>query len=129
MHKLALALASLVLLGTAAVAAEPPSEYATGFPGQAASEPKQADSAAAEQLFKAGKFAEAGKIYAQVAAQDPKDYAAILQLGRVALLSNRLDEARELAEKGHRAASMCRRQGQLAEAFYRGDVSNRLRRR
>jgi hypothetical protein len=29
MHKLALALASLVLLGAAAVAAEPPSEYAT----------------------------------------------------------------------------------------------------
>jgi predicted aspartyl protease len=93
-----------------------------GFPGQAASEPKQADSAAAEQLFKAGKFAEAGKIYAQVAAQDPKDYAAILQLGRVALLSNRLDEAESWLKKAialHPDDADAK--VMLAEAFYRGD--------
>ena len=63
---------------------------ATCFPGQATSEPNQSEAAA--QLFKAGKFSEAGDIYARIVAQDPKDYSAVLQLGRVALLANRLDD-------------------------------------
>jgi hypothetical protein len=40
-----------------------------------------------------------GQVYARVAAQDPKYYAAILGLGRIALLSNRLDDARKWLEK------------------------------
>jgi len=93
---------------------------ATCFPGRATSEPNQSEAAA--QLFKAGKFTEAGDIYARIAAQDPKDYSAILQLGRVALLANRLDDAQRWLE-----AAIALRPGDddakvmLAEAFYRRD--------
>jgi len=76
----------------------------------------------AGQLFRAGKFSEAGKLYSQVAAQNPKDYSAILQLGRIALLSNRLDEAQKwletaLALQPENADAKII----LAEAFYRRD--------
>ena len=90
------------------------------FPGQATSEPDQSEAAA--QLFKAGKFTEAGDIYARIVAQDPKDYAAVLQLGRIALLANRLDDAQRWFE-----AAIALRPGDddakvmLAEAFYRRD--------
>ena len=53
----------------------------------------------ADRLFRAGKFSDAGKIYSQIAAQNPKDYSATLQLGRIALLSNRLDDAQKWLEK------------------------------
>ena len=93
---------------------------ATCFPGQATSEPNQSDAAA--RLFEAGKFAEAGDLYARIVAQNPKDYSAILQLGRIALLSNRLDDAQKWLEKaialqpGDDDAKVM-----LAEAFYRRD--------
>jgi tetratricopeptide (TPR) repeat protein len=93
---------------------------ATCFPGQATSEPNQSEAAA--QLFKAGKFSEAGDIYARIVAQDPKDYSALLQLGRVALLANRLDDAQKWLE-----AAIALRPGDddakvmLAEALYRRD--------
>ncbi len=57
----------------------------------AAEEPKAAPTA--DQLFQAGKFAEAGALYAAMAARHPDDYAAILGLGRIALLANRLGDA------------------------------------
>jgi Aspartyl protease/Tetratricopeptide repeat len=47
----------------------------------------------ADQLFQAGKFAEAKEQYAQIAADQPSDYHAIFSLGRIALLSNKLDDA------------------------------------
>jgi predicted aspartyl protease len=93
---------------------------ATCFPGQATSEPNQSEAAA--QLFKAGKLSEAGDIYARIVAQDPKDYSAVLQLGRVALLANRLDDAQRWLE-----AAIALQPGDadakvmLAEAFYRRD--------
>src|SRR5690242_16953086 len=92
------------------------------FLAQAVSPPKQSDIASADRLFQAGKFAEAGKIYAQIAAQNSKDYPAILGLGRIALLSNRLDEAQKWLEK----ASLLQpadadAKVMLAEAFYRRD--------
>ncbi|MGB6924025.1 MAG: tetratricopeptide repeat protein, partial [Methyloceanibacter sp.] len=70
-----------------------------GVPGPALSEPKQAEIDSANQLFQSGKFAEAGEIYARIAGQDPKDYAAIRRLGRIALLSNRLDDAQKWLEQ------------------------------
>ena len=82
----------------------------------------QSEIGAADKLFQAGKFAEAGKIYSQILTQDPKDYSANLQLGRIALLSNRLDEAQKWLEKaialkpGDADAKVM-----LAEAFYRRD--------
>jgi thioredoxin-like negative regulator of GroEL len=63
-----------------------------------AAEQKPIESAA--RLFQMGEFAQADEQYARIAADHPDDYSAILQLGRIALLSNRLDDA----EKGHWAA-------------------------
>ncbi len=92
------------------------------FPGQAASQPNQSDIDSADRLFEVGKFAEAGELYARIEAQNPKDYSSILQLGRIALLSNRLDDAKEWLEQaitlqpGDDDAKVM-----LAEAFYRRD--------
>ena len=89
---------------------------------QAAPQPKQSEIASADRLFQAGKFAEAGKIYAQIAAQDPKDYPAILRLGRIALLSNRLDDAQKWLERALPSQPAdADAKVMLAEAFYRRD--------
>ena len=78
--------------------------------------------AMADSLFKAGKFAEAEKFYAQALDKDPKDYRALVRMGYLALLSNRLDEAQnwlskaiELKPKDPSPKSL------LAEAYYRRD--------
>ncbi len=90
--------------------------------GQAASKPKPSEIDTANRLFEIGKFAEAGELYARIAEQDPRDYSAALQLGRIALLSNRLDDAQKWLE-----VAMALRPGDadakvmLAEAFYRRD--------
>jgi tetratricopeptide (TPR) repeat protein len=65
----------------------------------ASSQPKQAEIDSANALFQGGKFAEAGKLYEEITAQNPKEDAAIVQLGRIALLSNRLDDAQMWLEK------------------------------
>jgi hypothetical protein len=57
----------------------------------AAQAPPAAD--AADQLFQAGKFLEAQAQYTQIAADQPSDYHAVFGLGRIALLSNKLDDA------------------------------------
>ncbi len=67
----------------------------SSFSGQAAPQPKQSEIVSANQLFQFGKFAEAGKLYSRCVTQNPKDYRATLQLGRIALLSNRLDDAQK----------------------------------
>jgi hypothetical protein len=96
------------------------------FPGQAASQPAQPEIATAARLFQAGKFVDAGKLYSRIAAQDPRDYPAILQLARIALLSNRLDDAQKWLEQ-----AILLRPGEadakvmLAEAFYRRDEFER----
>ena len=69
------------------------------FSGQAASQPTQSEMNSAEWFFQAGQFAEAGKVYSQIVAQNSKDYSATLQLGRIALLSNRLDDAQKWPEQ------------------------------
>jgi predicted aspartyl protease len=92
------------------------------FSGQAIPQPKQSEIDSADRLFQAGKFAEAGKLYSQIGAQNPKDYSATLQLGRIALLANRLDDAQKWLEKtitlqpGNTDAKVM-----LAEVFYRRD--------
>jgi hypothetical protein len=78
--------------------------------------------ASADRLFQSGEFAEARAQYARIAAGVPDEYSAILQLGRIALLANRLDEAKTWLE---RAIDL--RPGDsdpkimLAEAYYRRD--------
>ena len=90
--------------------------------GQATAQPKASENDAADRLFKVGKFAEAGELYAKIAARDPKDHAAALQLGRIALLSNRLEDAQKWFEQ-----AIALRPGDddakvmLAETFYRRD--------
>jgi hypothetical protein len=89
------------------------------FSGQATPQPKQSEIDTAKRLFQIGKFAEAGKLYSRMAARNPKDYLATLQLGRIALLSNRLDDAQKEAialQPGDADAKVM-----LAEAFYRRD--------
>jgi thioredoxin-like negative regulator of GroEL len=65
------------------------------FSGQSVAQPRQAEIDAANRLFQTGKFTEAGELYARMAAQDPEDFAVICQLGRIALLSNRLEDAQK----------------------------------
>src|SRR4029453_9293786 len=90
------------------------------FLGQAATEPKQPGIDSADRLFQLGKFADAGKLYAQIAAQRPNDYPATLQLGRVALLSNRLDDAQKWLEKALTLRpNVTDAKVMLAEVFYR----------
>jgi tetratricopeptide (TPR) repeat protein len=78
--------------------------------------------ASANMLFKAGKFAEAEKIYSQIAGKNPQDDYAAQQLGHIALLSNRLDDAQKWLRKAiaikpdNSAAKIM-----LAEVFYRRD--------
>jgi hypothetical protein len=92
------------------------------FSGQATAQPKQSEVDPADRLFQAGKFAEAGKLYSQIAAQNPKDHSAILQLGRIALLSNRLDDAQKWLEKAIRLQpGNADAKVMLAEVFYRRD--------
>jgi hypothetical protein len=90
--------------------------------GQAAPQPKQSGIDSADRLFQLGKFADAGKLYAQIVTEKPNDYSAVLQLGRIALLSNRLDDAQKWFEK---AISLKPKEPDakvmLAEAFYRRD--------
>lgn len=76
----------------------------------------------ANRLFQAGNFAEAGKIYARIAAQNPRNYSAALELGRIALLSNRFDDARKWLEKAIALQpSATDAKVTLAEVFYRSD--------
>lgn len=90
--------------------------------GQVAAEEKPSPIESADRLFKGGEFAEAGEQYAKIAADHPDDYSATLQLGRIALLSNRLDDAEKWLKK-----AIDLKPGEtdpkvmLAEAYYRRD--------
>jgi Aspartyl protease/Tetratricopeptide repeat len=90
--------------------------------GQAAPQATQSGIESADRLFQLGKFAEAGELYARIVAQNPNDYSANLQLGRIALLSNQLEDAQKWLEKaitlhpGDADAKVM-----LAEVFYRRD--------
>lgn len=92
------------------------------FSEQATAQPKQPAIDPADRLFQAGKFAEAAKLYTRTTAQKPKDYSAILQLGRIALLSNRLDDAQKWLEKAIKLQpGSTDTKAMLAEVFYRRD--------
>src|SRR5437588_4595434 len=92
------------------------------FLGNAALQPTQSGIESASRLFQLGKFAEAGELYSGIAAQDPNDYSAILQLGRIALLSNHLDEAQRWFEKAiNLQPKETDAKVMMAQAFYRRD--------
>jgi hypothetical protein len=97
-------------------------QSATAATAEPTSEPNQSGIDSANRLFQAGKFAEAGKLYSQIAAQNPKDYSATLQLGRIALLSNRLDDAQKWLEKAIALKpNDTDPKVMLSQAFYRRD--------
>ena len=87
-----------------------------------AASPQKLEIGPADRLFQIGKFAEAGELCASMAAEYPKNFAAILCVGRIALLSNRLDDAQKWLE---RAVALkpddADAKVMLAEAFYRRD--------
>lgn len=97
-------------------------QSATAATVEPTAEPKQSEVDSAGRLFQAGKFAEAGKLYSQIVTQNPKNYSATLQLGRIALLSNRLEDAQKWLEK-----AITLQPGDtdpkvmLAQVFYRRD--------
>jgi hypothetical protein len=94
----------------------------TAATAEATPQPKQSKIDSADRLFQAGKFAEAGKLYSQIVTQNPKDYSATLQLGRIALLSNRLDDAQKWLQKAVTLKPAdADAKVMLAEAFYRRD--------
>ncbi len=97
-------------------------QSATAATAEPTTQPKQSGIDSAGRLFQAGKFSEAAKLYLQIVAQNPRDYSAILQAGRIALLSNRLDDAQKWLEKA--ITLQPENPGpkvMLAEAFYRRD--------
>ena len=97
-------------------------QSATAATAEPTAQPKQSGIDSANRLFEAGKFAEAGKLYSQIVAQNPKDYSATLQLGRIALLSNRLDDAQKWLEKAIALKpNDTDPKVMLAQAFYRRD--------
>lgn len=90
-----------------------------GLAAQAVADEKPAATAA--QLFESGKFAEAGAIYETIVAGQPDDFDATLQLGRIALLANRLDEAETWLTKAIALKPDDDAKVMLAEAYYRQD--------
>ena len=92
------------------------------FLGQAAPQPTQSGIESANRLFQLGKFADAGELYSRIVTQKPNDYSATLQLGRIALLSNRLDDAEKWLEKAIKLRPKdSDARVMLAESFYRRD--------
>ena len=76
----------------------------------------------ADSLFKAGKFAEAEKVYFKVLNEDPRNHRAFARLGYIALLANRLDEAQKwLTEAIKLKPEDPGLKSLLAEVFYRHD--------
>ena len=81
----------------------------------------------ANGLFKAGKFAEAGKIYAQIEDKNSKDDYTAQQLGQIALLSNQLDDAQKWLQKAIALKpDNAEAKIMLAEAFYRHNDFGKL---
>jgi predicted aspartyl protease len=115
---------SIALCGAAiiVVASAMRPQSTTAATTEPTAQPKQSEIDSADRLFQAGKFSDAGKLYSQIVTQNPKEYSATLQLGRIGLLSNRLDDAQKWLEKaialqpGNADPKIM-----LAEAFYRRD--------
>ncbi len=77
---------------------------------------------AADELFQAGKFAEAEKFYLQALKEDPQNFRCLVHLGRIALLSNRLEDAEKwLTQAAELRAEEPVPKSLLAEIFYRRD--------
>jgi tetratricopeptide (TPR) repeat protein len=96
---------------------------AWSFSGQARSQTNQSNIEAADQLFKAGQFDKAREVYSRLSNNNnPNDYSTVLQLGRIALLSNQLEDAQKWLQQAlHLRPDDADAKVMLAEAFYRRD--------
>ena len=77
---------------------------------------------AADELFRAGKFAAAQTLYSKFNAKNPKDFISALQIGRIFMLGNQLEPAQRWLER----ALLLKPNDpdakiMLAEVFYRQD--------
>jgi hypothetical protein len=112
----------IVLATIVAISSAMRPRSATAATADATPQPNQSEIDSADRLFQAGKFADAGKLYSQIVTQNPKDYSATLQLGRIGLLSNHLDDAQQWLEKAIVLKPVeVDPKVMLAEAFYRRD--------
>ena len=103
----------LVVLATVLLAAG----LATGLPQDAAQNVSPADT-----LFRAGRFDEAGRLYAQAAEKDPASYGDTLGMARVHLLRNSLDEAEAWLKKAIALKPQeAEPQALMGEVLYRRD--------
>lgn len=76
----------------------------------------------AEDAFTAGKFANAEKLFGQIATGDAKNYEVCVRLGEIALLSNRFPEAEKWLKKALEIRPEdARAKTLLAETYYRQD--------
>jgi predicted aspartyl protease/Tfp pilus assembly protein PilF len=82
----------------------------------------RADIEPANSSFKAGQFAAAEKLCADLLARDQKDVQALILMGRLALLSNRLEEAQRWLTRAVRLdPAETKAKSLLAESYYRRD--------
>jgi predicted aspartyl protease len=82
--------------------------------------PSGSELSAADRLFSAAQFVEAGERYLAVENAHPRNFRACLRLGEIALLGNRLDEAeRWLLQASTVDPSNNDSKRLLAEAYYR----------
>jgi len=80
----------------------------------------------ADNLFKAGKFAEAEKLYVKVLAVESANFQAALRLGSISLLANRLADAQKwLAKAMELKPDEQAPKSLMAEVFYRQDEFRR----
>jgi predicted aspartyl protease len=76
----------------------------------------------ADELFKQGKFEDAGREYEKMLSQDSDNYEATLQLGKIALYSNKFNEAEDLLKKAMSLKTDKKETIlQLVEVYYRQD--------
>jgi hypothetical protein len=95
---------------------------ALAAPSILGAEVKPGGLAAAEELFKAGKFAEAEDLFGRILKEEPDRFQALLGMGSVALLGNRLDEAERWLKQAAALKTEDKSAAErLAEVYYRRD--------
>jgi len=92
------------------------------YPSSLAPQSGRQDIDTANDLFQGGKFEEAEKIYATLATNNPRNQAAVRQMGYIALLGNQLQTAQSWLEKAIATKPTdSEAKVMLAQVYYRKD--------
>jgi len=76
----------------------------------------------ADSLYKEGQFEDAKAVYSEVISEDPGNYKALLSSGKIALISNELNDAEDLLMKAmNLTPDESEAKQLLAEIYYRQD--------